>query len=102
MQPFASTSVVRHDLDDGLWVEIKEELSYGDKKALRRALLGHPKDPEQVSTRLMELAITTWSLDAPIVGETIDRLQEDVVNKMLTLIDGQYRPHAIEEEEKKT
>ena len=101
-QPFASTLVVRHHLVDGLWIDVKEELSYGDKRALRRALLKYSNDPEQINICLMELALVAWSLDTPISGETIDRLQEGIVNQMLLFINTQYRPHELAEEEKKT
>lgn len=102
MQSFASSVTLRKELGNGLWVDIKEELSYGDKRALRKSLLATPADPEAANIRLIERAVTAWSLEGPISAETVDRLREEVVNRILLTLDAQYRPQDISNEEKKT
>ena len=102
MYPFAKTTTVRKDFEDGLWIEVKEELSYGDKRALRKAILGAPDDPEATNVRLMELGIASWSIEAPVSRETLDSLNEEVINRILLALDQQYKPQAISEAEKKT
>ena len=101
MQPFASTGKVRKELEDGLWIDIKEEMSYGDGRALRKAILDNPGDPEAVNVRLIEITVVGWSLGVTVDAEMIDLLSQEMANSILKVLDAYYRPQGVTPEEKK-
>lgn len=98
----ASREVVRVQLADDWWVELKAELSYGDRQTLRKMLA---KNPQQAEWGLLETAVTAWDLEdgkggiAPIKAETIEAMREGDVILLANALAKQYA--GLSEESKK-
>ncbi len=99
MSYFASNKTRRVNLDDKTWVEIKEELSYGDtqkmaasfmKMKLKNNDFESDIDTETGSIELLSLAIVDWNLtdDAgepvPVSKEAIRNLKASAAETIMT------------------
>ena len=89
---FVSEDVVRIDLGDDEWVEIKAEMSLGDRDRLTQHYLRLQREPEGCPDTgritLLCLNIVGWNLkrdgaDVPINRETISQLRGEVADRIV-------------------
>lgn len=108
--PFSSRETVRKNLDETLWIEVKKELNYGDKRALRRPFLHVAiegdeavvetvlqEEMEEANVQLMLCAIVDWNFQIEgerieITREAIDNLKDEVATAIVAILDRQYKP----------
>lgn len=108
MAGLVSKETVRIELPEGQWADVKQALSYGDRRAIRACFLRTPNDMgtmEVANAVLLFRATVDWSVTfdgkkAPITRENIDELDEEkFVIPLLEKMNELYRP--MDESQKK-
>lgn len=82
MSTFAATTTTRIPLSGGQWIEVKDELSRGDRIRIwalstsRDAEGNTYADPEKVPNAKPLAFIVAWSLGVPVTAEALNALSE--------------------------
>ena len=120
-QRFVSIGITRLDLSEGDWIEVKDELMYGEQLTLENAsFVGRElttdgvrivQDMPRYHLKRMELYITDWSLrdrqdkPVPISADSLRMLDVATANEINAAIDGhllkqfeQREPNGVVEE----
>ena len=95
----------RLELRDGQWVDLREHISHGEDKAIKRAQWKSRADPEQFGsegdTVALRAFIRAWSVNddngKPIVledSDAIDRMPSDIADDIAVVVNGLYHPEA--------
>ena len=87
MGHFVSTELVRIELEDGEWVDIKSGLSLGDYEKI--AIESDSDRPEGRIVATLLVVIKAWNLkddgkDMPINRDSIERLDQDLAVRIIT------------------
>jgi hypothetical protein len=105
MAGLVSKETVRIELPEGQWADVKQVLSYGDRRAIRVCFLRDRTAMEEANATLLVRAIMDWSVTldekkASITRENIDELDEEkFVIPLLQKMNELYRP--VDESQKK-
>ena len=107
--------VTRADLGEGLWVDLKTELKYSERRQLRNSFVaidesgqikikGNPADSDVM---LMELAIMGWNFEhdgevVEVCRENIDELRGSIATKILQAINDLYAEKDISQKKGKS
>lgn len=80
MARLASREVDRIQITESWWIEVRRELSYGDRQRIRKAQRDNPDAPEWA---IVEGAITAWNLEgssgqvAPVTVASVVGVKDD-------------------------
>jgi hypothetical protein len=76
---------MRVELRDGMWAELRDVISHGQDKEIRRARAAFAEDPAStagnVDTTALRVYVKAWSVQDPN-GESIPLEAEDAIDRM--------------------
>lgn len=96
---------MRLDLRDGQWAEIREHISHGQDKEIKRAQWRARSDPtaaiSEGDTTALRVFIKSWSVNDPdgnpiplTDGNAIERMPSDIADEIAVKVNAIYHPEA--------
>ena len=108
----ASREIVTLQLAEDFWIKVKQQLTFGEKKAIRKQLIRYgPEGPivlddaEEATTALMAESITEWNIEdedgnvLPVTKEAVNALVDEDARLIVSALNKLYM--GMEEEQKK-
>lgn len=105
MRTLASRETVKIDLADDFWIEVKKELTYGERRQLRAGFIKvnaqgkvetSDNSLEEYYPALIMLSVQAWNLGGdgenalPITKDVIDQMNESDVQLIMQAINTLY------------
>lgn len=86
---------MRVELRDGQWADLRERITHGDDKAIKRK---YRDDPTEAATEMIRRFVVTWSVKDPdgkpidlSDADAIDRVPEDIADELFDAAGAHYK-----------